>query len=113
MRYDAMTEDFEEITVFNKTALFTNIRIDKATVPKGLYMYEVRHNDDWSDPVQIGKSIVVNHFGTILTREPIKLSQSGLLYIDPDRDWNFADGDCHTVNEFLDKYPPKKVERER
>ena len=53
MRYDAMTEDFEEITVFNKTALFTNIRIDKATVPKGLYMYEVRHNDDWSDPVQV------------------------------------------------------------
>lgn len=52
MRYDAMTEDFEEITVFNKPALFTNIRIDKATVPKGLYMYEVRHNDDWSDPVQ-------------------------------------------------------------
>lgn len=46
MRYDAMTEDFEEITVFNKPALFTNIRIDKATVPKGLYMYEVRHNDD-------------------------------------------------------------------
>lgn len=70
MRYDAMTEDFEEITVFNKPALFTNIRIDKATV-------------------------------------------SGLLNIDPDRDWNFADGDCHTVNEFLDKYPPKNVERER
>ena len=113
MRYDAMTEDFEEIMVFNKPALFTNIRIDKATVPKGLYMYEVRHNDDWSDPVQIGKSIVVNHFGTILTRELIKLSQSGLLNIDPDRDWNFAYGDCHTVNEFLDKYPPKKVERER
>lgn len=113
MRYDAMTEDFEEITVFNKPALFTNIRIDKATVPKGLYMYEVRHNDDWSDPVQIGKSIVVNHFGTILTRDPIKLPPSGLLDIDPDRDWNFADGDFRTVNEFLDKYPPQKVERER
>ena len=27
MRYDAMTEDFEEITVFNKPALFTNIPI--------------------------------------------------------------------------------------
>ena len=50
MRYDAMTEDFEEITVFNKTALFTNIRIDKATVPKGLYMLSLIHISEPTRP---------------------------------------------------------------
>lgn len=113
MAYNAMIEEFEEITIFNKPALFTNIRIDKATVPKGLHMYEVRHNDDWSDPVQIGKRIFVNYFGTILTRDPIKLPPGGLLDIDSDKVLNFAVGDCRTVNEFIDKYPPQKVERER
>ena len=41
-RYNAMEEHFEEITVLDKPALFTGIRIERDTVPKGLYLYEVR-----------------------------------------------------------------------
>lgn len=39
-RYNAMEESFEEITVLDKPALFTDIRIERDTVPKGLYLYE-------------------------------------------------------------------------
>lgn len=108
-QYNAMEEHFEEIEVLDKPALFTNIRIDRDTVPKGLYLYEVRHDDDgYGDPVQIAKGIMINHLGSILTREPIKLPPDGYLGIDPDNDWNYTDGDCHSVKAFMDKYPPKQ-----
>ena len=114
-RYNAMEEHYEEITVLDKPALFTSIRLDRSTVPRGLYQYEVRSDDDGlGDPVQIAKGIMVNHWGTILTREPIKLPPDGYLDIDPEKDWNYAGGDCRTVKEFMQKYPPvKKKELER
>lgn len=37
-RQDAMKEVFEEVTVLDKLMLFTCQRIDRATVPKGLYL---------------------------------------------------------------------------
>jgi hypothetical protein len=38
-RFNAMTEDFEEL---GKPALFTSLRIDRNTVPRGYHLYEVR-----------------------------------------------------------------------
>ncbi len=37
---NAMTETFEEVTVLDRPMLFTCGRIDRATVPKGLYLQE-------------------------------------------------------------------------
>ncbi len=113
-RYNAMEEQFEEITVLGKPALFHDMRIERGSVPKGLYLYEVRHDDDGrGDPVQIARGIIVNHFGSIITREPIKLPLDGYLDIDPEKDWSYAGGDCRTVKEFQEKYPPiKKKEKE-
>ena len=48
------------------------------------------------DPVQIAKGIMVNHFGSIITHEPIRLPPDGYLEIDPEKDWDFCDGDCRT-----------------
>lgn len=116
-RCNAMEETYTEIEVLGKPALFHDLRIDRNTVPKGLYLYEVRYDDEgWGDPVQIAKGILVNHFGTILTREPIKLPPDGYLDIDPEKDWNYAGGDCRTISEFMKQYPPvkqKEKERER
>ena len=51
-----------------------------------------------------------------MTREPIKLPADGYLDIDPEKDWDYAGGDCCTVQEFMKKYPPvkqKEKEQER
>lgn len=45
-RFNAMTENFEEVEILGKPALFSSLRIDRSTLPKGLYLYEVRHDDD-------------------------------------------------------------------
>lgn len=110
-----MEETYIEIFLFGKPALFNDMRIERESVPKGLYQYEVRHDDDGcGDPVQIANGIMVNHFGTILTREPLKLPADGYLDIDPEKDWDWGTGDNFTIQEFLEKFPPKKEkDRER
>ena len=108
-RFDALTTQYEEIEVLGKPALFTSLRLDRDTVPEGLHMYEVRHDDDCQgDPVQIGKRIVVNHWGTILTREPINLPADGLRDIDPEKDWSYGAGDCTGVKAFMEPQKPAR-----
>lgn len=108
-----MNETFEIVTMLGKPMLFTELRIDRSTVPKGLYMYEVRHDDDMrGDPVQIANWILVYHWGTLISNEPLKLTPSrtannAYLDIDPYKDWNYEGGEA-TVKEYMEQHPPKK-----
>lgn len=117
-RQNAMEESFEEVTVLNKPMLFTGQRIDRATVPKGLYLYEVRHDDDMrGDPVQIANWIMVNHFGTLISSEPLKLKpnravNNAYLDIDPEKDWNY-EGVETIISVYMEQHPPKKRKAER
>ena len=72
MQVNAMTEEFEHIELFGKPVLFTNARVDKATVPEGWYRYDIRGSD--YDPGSFGtleREVAVNHAGTILSPEKI------------------------------------------
>ena len=112
-RLDAMKEVFEEVTVLGKPMLFTCCRIDRSTVPHGLYMYEVRHDDDGcGDPVQIAKWVMVNHWGTLISNTPIgldsyKTENNAFRDIDPERDWLYEDVES-TIKEYMERHPPKK-----
>ena len=39
---DARKETFDHIELFDAPAMFTNLRIDRSTVPEGLFCYDVR-----------------------------------------------------------------------
>ena len=70
-----MTEKFEDVTVLGHPMLFTCLRVDRDTVPQGMYMYEVRHDDDQQgEPVQIANWIMVNHWGTLISNRPFAWS---------------------------------------
>lgn len=43
---DARNEIFEHIELFDSAAMFTNARVDRSTVPDGLFCYDVRGSDD-------------------------------------------------------------------
>ena len=103
---NAMEEDFTEVTILEKPALFTDMRIDRNTVPKGYYAYDVRHDDECQgEAVQLARSILVNHWGALITQEKIKLPRDGYLDIEPE-DLNYDTGDCRTMKAFMAKYPP-------
>lgn len=59
---------------------FDGMRLDPNSIPEGKHMYHTRHNDenDWSTPVSVqkeGAGIMVNFCGTIVTEEPINITE--------------------------------------
>lgn len=53
---------------------FTNCRVNEKTIPDGWYAYDIRHGDD-GDFCTIEKRVVVNHAGTFLCQNPVKLDE--------------------------------------
>ena len=107
-RYNAKEEEFEIIELFGKPMLFTDVRIDKKSVPDGMYQYEVRYDDDnIGDPVQIARNVMANHLGTLITNRPIKLPPDGYLDIEPENYWDYT-GESAGLNEFMRDNPPDR-----
>ena len=114
MKVNAAEESFELMELFGKIVLFTNMRVDRSTVPESLYAYDVRHDDGCTGEIcEIKPFVMVNHWGTIICKEPIEL----------DTKWNskFVDegnycylGDTAKLNEYLntDYYEEQSEELE-
>ena len=109
-RYNASELNYEEVTVLGHPALFTGSRIDRATVPEGMYRYEMRHSDEnWNKPVELAHRIAVNFYGTVLTREPFQLPIAGWLPLEKGSIKSKHTG-CNTLAEFQQKYPVSEKE---
>lgn len=115
---NAMNTRFEAVEILEVPGLFTTERIDRTTVPKGMYLYEMQTSEqDWSQPCLLARHITVEHFGTVLTASPIDLPESGYRDLSPG-DLNERNGAEHlTVAEFEEKYlgrhPPARQHRPR
>lgn len=99
---DATKEKYERVNLLGIPALYTCARVDRKTVPAGMYMYEVRYSDEGFEPCQLGNWIMVNFYGTILTKQPFNLVKSrsinnAYLDFDYEHDWN-PDGYGWTIN---------------
>ena len=98
MRLRIMDVKWTKVEVLGVEGLFTKFRIDRNTIPEGLYFYEVRH-DDWmcDEPVEIALGVLANFWGTLLTKEPLELEPmdggNAYTYIDHEKDWKFLNED--------------------
>ena len=104
--FKAKEEKLEEVELFGEKALFSNGRIDKDTLPDGLYCYDLRGSDtDPCKPVAIEENVTVNHAGCVICTEPLDFSETE--YIPLDEGLNFLD-DEKGIREFLlEQYPEK------
>jgi hypothetical protein len=75
MKINAAEESFELMEMLGQTVLFTNMRVDRSTVPEGLHIYEVRDDDCNGEICEIKPSVMVNHWGTIICKEPIEMDE--------------------------------------
>ena len=100
-QYNPMEETYDPVDLFDKPALFTNLRIDRATVPPGLYAYDIRHDDE-GRVATIENHVRVNHMGTVITAEPTDLGAAGYIEYGEDNYFlNFAGShDCTTIPEY-------------
>lgn len=105
--YDAMKEEFEEVAILGRPAILTPERIDRHSVPRGYYKYELRNDKVFrDDPIEIALCVKVNHWGTIITRDEIKLPAGGTLKVRQDA-LKLGTGDCQSMAEFMKKHPPR------
>ncbi len=106
--FNAMEIGYEEVTILGKPALFTSLRLDRSTVPSGYYVYEVQ-DDGQGDAVLVARYIMVQHMGSLITRDKIDLPDSDYLDIEPD-DLSFTFDGCRCMVDFMGKYPPNSGE---
>jgi len=103
MSVDIYKEGFEHVELFKKPALFTNSRIDRSTVPYGVYVYDLRHGDS-GDPVTVELNVAANHAGTVVLTEPLDFGgetpENSDKHISIGDGLNFL-GDSLTLGEFI------------
>ena len=101
---------FEEAELFGKPALFLDARVESTAIPEGLFKYELRGSgDDLNLPAALGNSVDTNFMGTIVTSEPIELT-NGFAEMD-DSFVNF--GGNKTIKAFYEELHPEAVQKSR
>jgi hypothetical protein len=76
---DVQKEVLEEVELMGRIGYFTELRVDKETVPEGMHCYELRHGDDDGFPVSVEESVRVNYFGAVLLAEELELGEEKAL----------------------------------
>lgn len=101
---DILNDQYEQIKLFGISVLFTPSRIPTNLLPSNIHRYEVRHDDEGQGIMcELGKSILVNHWGTILSKKPIPLEKFGSRLIDEDKDVEFLNKPAITLKEYSQK----------
>ena len=82
MRADYNKETFTRVRVCGIECDFSDMRIDRSTVPKTRYQYEVADDDEsQGDPARVRLGIMVNFFGTLISDVPLPLGLDGVLWL--------------------------------
>lgn len=100
---NANEADYERFELLGHDALFTSLRIDRKTLPEGFHAYDLRDSDDCDGtPSEVRKFVMVNHWGTVVTREPIEGADKGIVL--NEGDYNYL-GESITLDEFANPAP--------
>lgn len=88
----------ETIEINGKTYLFTILRVDPTTLPKGYFKYDLRDEFD-GEICQIKEYVLVNHWGAIVGPYQLPLDEEGCYY-PTENDINY---DITEVNKYLEE----------
>lgn len=96
--FSVSEERYQEVTLFEVPALFSNGRVERSQLPPDLFCYDLRGSDDNpGNPICVGDRVVVNHAGSVITAIPIPVPESGHLWLG--EELNF-DGGISTLAQF-------------
>ncbi len=94
---NAADESYDSFEILGKKGLFTNMRIDRSTIPDGLYTYDLRDCCD-GEICELKDYVMVNHWGTVILAEPINGSAEGIPISEDD--YGFL-GETLSLSEFI------------
>lgn len=71
-----LNTDYEAMEVLGVKGLFTNLRVEKESLPEGFYKYSIREGaDDYFSTLE--KSVLVNHSGDFICKQELDLGEQG------------------------------------
>ncbi len=79
---------FDKCDIDNVLGFVTFFRVEKNSVPKGLYCYRLRHGDSMAEPVSLERNVTVNFYGTFFTKNDYFKS--------------LLKGEHHTIKEYYE-----------
>ena len=99
---DVNSRTLQEVEIKGHYGVFTELRVDKSTIPEGVNCYELRHGEDDSYPAAIEQSVRVNYFGAVLMTDKMELGEDGYVELTFD-DFGFT-GEELTMLEYRANY---------
>lgn len=100
VQFDHDAPRYQLAELAGQEVLFSNGRIDRETLPEGLYCYELREGDS-GYAATIEASVTVNHFGSVITTQPIQIPEHGFVELNDDNGLSFSNGGEMTIFEFV------------
>lgn len=86
MRLDYTKEHMQEVIVRGISCEFNDMRLDRETIPKGKFMYEVADGDSDGEPARIRPGILVNFFGTLVCDQELIPDEGDTIWLE-EGDW--------------------------
>ena len=95
-----VAESYDVIEIFGRESLFSNGRIDRNTLPDGVYCYDIR--DDGNGNAGSLEAVVrANHYATIISMTDFGLNEKdSYIPLDYDTEPNFI-GEVATIEEYM------------
>lgn len=104
-------EKYQEVEIFDVPGLFSNGRIDPATIPEGMYVYDLRgSDDDAGQPITVENHVTVNHAGSVITAKPLDLGENGWLTFTEEEGLNFVGGEISMQRFFNEQRKDRNTE---
>ena len=88
IRLDYTKESMQKVLIRGILCEFNDMRIDRSTVPKEKYMYEVADDDGDGEPARIRPGILVNFFGTIICNQKLEPDDGDTVWLQDD-EWEW------------------------
>lgn len=90
MLINAREAVFERVELLGKQGYFTELRVDRDTVPNGFYAYDLKE-DGKGNICEVRNEVRVNHYGTVILIEELRGVEDGIQVSFSDID--FMDND--------------------
>lgn len=91
---------YSVVNVTGKLCLLSYGRIKKEDLDPTLFKYDIQSTDDGFEPSAIKKFVLVNHWGTLITKDKLELDEYGWLFLD-DHDFIHLSDEYLSINDFL------------
>lgn len=92
----------------NQVVIYTYKRINGNEVNDKLYKYDIQATDDGYEPYALKESVKINHWGSLLSKEPLIVDENGWFYLEPNVNFHEYPFIALTEKQYL-KFTNKKL----